>query len=313
MPVRKLRWKDVAVALALLPVAMALHAQQSGPALQTRQSGLAVESLLIGRGDMLHVRVLREPDLEQMVRVRDSGDVTVALIGTVHVGGLSTAEAAAAISDIYLKENFLKHPNVSVAIEELATQPVSVLGEVAKPGTFSLTTPLSLMDVLAMAGGLTQYADRHITIERADAVHSRETVFVSNDAVVALNADVQVSPGDKIIVPKAGIVYVLGDVGHPGGYMMQNNSRMTVLEAVALAAGTNHTASERRVRLIRTDGDRYEEHDLALKAMEEGKAPDRLLRANDVLYIPFSFGKNITMGTSSILAATTSALIYAGH
>ncbi|MGC2160385.1 MAG: polysaccharide biosynthesis/export family protein [Silvibacterium sp.] len=272
------------------------------------------ESLLIGPGDLLHVTVLRESELEQRVRVRDSGEVTLPLIGDVHVAGLDPGAASDAIAGEYLKGNFLKHPDVAVFVEEYATQPVSVLGQVAKPGTYMITAPRTLLDLLAMAGGLTAVADRHITIERAPGVKQREErVFLSNHANDALMANVMIDPGDTILVPKAGIVYVLGDVGRPGGYAMENESRMTVLEAIAMAAGVNRTANEKRARVIHNVNGEFDAEDLPLREIEKGEAPDEQLHADDVIYIPFSFAKNIVMGTSSIMASTTSALIYAGH
>jgi polysaccharide biosynthesis/export protein len=94
---------------------------------------------------------------------------------------------------------------------------------------------------------------------------------------------------------------------------MQNESRMTVLQAIAMAAGINRTADEKQARIIHNVNGQYDEEDLPLRDIEKGEAPDQLLQPNDVLYIPFSFTKNILMGTSSIMASTSSALIYAGH
>jgi polysaccharide export outer membrane protein len=108
-------------------------------------------------------------------------------------------------------------------------------------------------------------------------------------------------------------VYVLGDVGRPGGYLMQNESRMTVLQAIAMAAGVNKTAAESRARILQNSNGQYEERDLPLKEIERGEAPDELLKADDVIFIPFSYAKNIVVGTSSILTSASSALIYAGH
>ena len=271
------------------------------------------ESLLIGPGDLLQITILDEPDLSRKVRVLDSGEIALPFIGSVHVGGFNAAAAAAAIARKYVEGEFLKHPEVSVFVEEYATQSVAVLGQVVKPGPVSISTGRSLVDVIAMAGGLTEVADRHITIERGGPSRGLVEVFLSNRAEDAFNADVEVFPGDKILVPKAGLVYVLGDVGRPGGYVMQNNSRMTVLEAIAMASGVNRTGSVARARLIHNTNGKFEERDLPLKEIEQGTAPDELLQADDVIYIPFSFGRNILMGTNSIVAATSSALIYAGR
>jgi polysaccharide biosynthesis/export protein len=283
------------------------------PPVAKASSNVVHETLLIGPGDLLQITVLDESDLSRKVRVRDSGEIALPLIGSVQVGGLNTAEASAAIARKYIDGQVLKHPEVSVFVEEYATQSVSVLGQVVHPGPVSISTGRSLVDVISMAGGLTDVADRHITIERGGSSHGLVEVFLSNRAEDAFNANVEVYPGDKILVPKAGIVYVLGDVGRSGGYVMQNNSRMTVLEAVAVAAGVNRTASEAHARLIHNTNGKFQERELPLTEIEAGTAPDELLEADDVIYIPFSFGKNVLMGTNSIVAATSSALIYAGR
>jgi glycosyltransferase involved in cell wall biosynthesis len=129
----------------------------------------------------------------------------------------------------------------------------------------------------------------------------------------ALNADILVRPGDTVIVPKAGIVYVLGDVAHPGGYVMQNDSQLTVLQAIALAAGASKTASEKRVRLVRNVDGITNSLDLPLRDMERGREPDVPLQAGDILYVPFSMVRNLSMGLANITAAASSALIYATH
>jgi polysaccharide export outer membrane protein len=295
-------------AIALMVFAMAFT--RPAACAQSAPSAPAAESLRIAAGDLLNVSVLREPELDRRVRVRDSGAISLPLIGDAAVQGLSAGDAAKVIEQRYLDGQFLKHPDVSVFIEEFATQQVAVLGQVVKPGSYSLPTARSLIDVLAMAGGLTEVADRHITIERASHAASAE-VFLSNRADDALDANVQVFPGDKVLVPKAGIIYVLGDVGRPGGYVMQNESRMTVLQAMAMAAGANRTASEAHVRLVRGKDGQFEEQEIPLKEMERGEVPDLLLEANDVLYVPFSFGRHVLMGASSIAASASAALIYA--
>lgn len=308
---------------ALIFGPVALHAQHpappaqqaAGPVQQVGARGQIAtpESLLIGPGDLLHVTVLREPELDQQARVLDSGAVTLALIGNVAVQGLTPAQAAGRIAELYRSGEFLVRPEVSVLVEQYATQGVSVLGQVAHPGVISINAPLSLIDVLSQAGGLTEVADRHITIERGGKDGKRIRVFLPNRAEEALNADVMVRPGDTVIVPKAGIVYVLGDVAHPGGYVMQYDSKLTVLQAIALAAGASKTASERHVRLVRNVDGRSLSIELPLRDMERGREPDVPLEADDILYVPFSLAKNISLGIANITAAASSALIYATH
>lgn len=287
--------------------------ERSGPAVPmapTSDAG-ASESLLVGPGDQLHVSILREPELDQRVRVLDSGAIPLALVGNVSVAGLTPPGAAARIAERYRDEHYLLHPEVSVFVEEYATQTVTILGQVAHPGTVRLTAPRTLIDVISLAGGLTPDADRHIVLERGGKDGERIRAFIPNHADDAINGDVLVRPGDIILVPKAGIVYVLGDVAHPGGYVMQNDSQLTVLEAIALAAGTSRTASEKRVRLVRNIDGISHSVDLPLRDMERGRSPDVALRPNDILYVPFSLAKNVSLSLANIATAASSAIVYA--
>jgi polysaccharide export outer membrane protein len=302
-----MQWlRQLTAALVIASASIAGIAQQKSSVAAARP-----ESLFIGPGDLLEVNVLREPDLTQHVRVRDSGDITLPLVGQISVAGASPSGAADRIAEALRNGQYLKQPQVSVTIVEFGTQSVAVLGEVARPGTVTINTPRSLLDVLAMAGGLTDKADRHITIERGGPWGEKISVFLPNGADAELRADVSVHPGDRILVPKAGIVYVLGDVGRPGGYVMQDDSKLTVMQALALAAGINRTAAEKRARLLRKGKNGYAEVPIPLHAMERGQSPDLQLKADDILYIPFSARKNLMLGGSNVLASAGSALIYA--
>jgi polysaccharide export outer membrane protein len=293
------------------PFAESSNLPLSAAAPSEKRPAAAAESLLIGPGDLLHITFLREPELEQRLRVLDSGEIVLMLAGKFSVQGLTPAQAAIRIAAQYRAGNFLLHPEVSVFVEEYSTQTVTILGQVSRPGSVRLSSPRTLIDVLSLAGGLTQDADRHIVVERGGKNGERIRTFLSNHADDALNADILVRPGDTVLVPKAGIVYVLGDVAHPGGYVMQNDSQLTVLQAIALAAGTSKTASEKRVRLVRSIDGLSHSIDLPLRDMERGRSPDVPLLANDILYVPFSIGRNLSLGLANITAAASSALIYA--
>ena len=136
------------------------------------------ESLLIGPGDQLHVQVFATPDLEQHPRVTDAGDVPLMLLGNVRVTGLTPAQAAVTIEKDLIAGNFLLHPQVTVTVEQFATQGVTVLGQVRQPGTFPVTAPRSIFDMIAMAGGLTDVADRAITIERKSDPATEDPVLL---------------------------------------------------------------------------------------------------------------------------------------
>jgi polysaccharide biosynthesis/export protein len=271
----------------------------------------AQESLLIGSGDMLHVQVLDTPDLEETARVNDAGELPLILGGNVKVAAMTPDQAARAIEMVLLNGHYLLHPRVLVTITDYATQKVSVIGQVRIPGAYAIGTPRSVLDVLTLAGGLTDMADRKILIER-HGTHEKVPYFVSNQPGVAIDTSITVAPGDAIFVPKAGIVYVLGDVGRPGGYTMTNNeAEISVLELVARAGGTNHTAVPSHAKLIRKADIGYVQMPLPLSAMQKGNRADLPLQPGDIVYVPFSYLRNFAVQSSAgLAAAAATAAVY---
>jgi polysaccharide export outer membrane protein len=271
------------------------------------------ESVLIGPGDELHIQVFDTPELDETARVTDKGEIPLLFGGSVKVSALSPSDAARAVELTLINNNILNHPKVLVTLLKFATQSVTVFGQVANPGAYTITTPRSLLDVLSLAGGLTETADRHVTIERRDGGRE-ETAFLSNESKEAFRKNVLVFPGDRVVVPKAGIVYVLGDVGRPGGYPMTNNeSLLTVLQTIALAGGTPNSAVPSQAKLIRrTPSGQYNETRISISAMQKGKIPDVILQASDIIYVPFSYLRsNASLGAAGIAASAASAMIYA--
>ena len=270
------------------------------------------ESLLIGPGDLLHVQVFDTPELEQKsARVTDAGELPLLLGGNVKVDHLTPAEAARSIEKALVNGHFLLRPQVTVTVEEYATQKVSVLGEVKTPGAYAISTPRSVLDVLTLAGGLTELADRKILIQRK-GTSEKAPYFVSNKADVAMDTAVRINPGDTLYVPKAGIVYVLGDVKTPGGYTMTNNeAQLSVLQLVARAGGTNNSAVPSHARLMRKTGESsFTETPLQLSAMQKGKQQDQFLQPGDIVYVPFSYLRNFGLQGSGLVASASSAAIY---
>jgi len=270
------------------------------------------ESLLIGPGDTVHILVFQTPDLEQHVRVTDAGEVPLILGGNAKIAGLTPDQAGHAIEKILIDGHFMYEPKVTVTVEAYTTQKVNIFGEVKAPGAYDIGTPRTIVEVLTMAGGLSDAANRRILIER-HSTHDKVPFFVSNDPNVALNtgAEVKIYPGDTIVVPKADIVYVIGDVARPGGYTMNNNKTdISVLELVARAGGTNHSAVPSHARLIRKQGDQYVEIPIPLSQMQKGKRADLAMQPNDIIYVPFSYLRNAAINATGVVASLGSAAIY---
>jgi polysaccharide export outer membrane protein len=281
-------------------------------ALVAPTSAAQANSLLIGPGDQLHVSVLNMPEMDQQARVTDAGDVPVQGIGAVHVAGMTPGQAATVIHDRYISEHFLNHPEVSVSVLEYATQNVTLIGQVRTPGAYPLPTARPILDVIALAGGLDDIANRNILIERhgqkSETVHYK----VSNDPSEAVSDQVMVFPGDTVVVPKAGIIYILGDVNRPGGYTMTDNQAdMSLLEALSMAGGPAKTAKLGHARLIRKED--HSDTELSLGDIETGKKADIALSPGDILFVPFSYAKNLVIaGSGGLLGSASTAAVYAG-
>jgi polysaccharide export outer membrane protein len=257
---------------------------------------------------VLEVNVYDEPDLAQTVRLDDLGDGTFNFIGSLHVAGLTTDQAAALMARKLKEGKYLLAPQVAVTIRDYSTQGVSVLGEVKTPGVYEVLGGQSLLDVLAAAGGTTPLAGAEITIQRA-ADASTLTVLLSKDAHQSLSSNVRLFPGDKVIIPRTGLVYVLGEVGRPGGFVMENDGKMSLLQALAMAGGTTHTSSTNGSRLLRKGPSGYVDIRIELNKMLKGQAGDVQLQAEDILYVPNSSMKSAFARTApTVLAATSGAI-----
>jgi polysaccharide export outer membrane protein len=273
----------------------------------------STNSLLISPGDELHVSILDMPDLEQYPRVTDTGEVPVQGVGSVRVANMTPAEAASAIHDRLVTAKFLNHPQVTVVVDQYATQEVTLIGEVRTPGAYPIATPRPILDVIALGGGLNETADRSVLVERNGDQNNLVHYTVSNDAQQAIEKQVLVNPGDTIVVPKAGIVYVLGDVNRPGGYTMSDNeSTISLLEVLSIAGGPAKTAKLNQTRLIRKAG--HSETQIAVGDIQKGKRPDFAMMPGDILYVPFSYSKNLFITSSAgLVGAAGAAAIYTSH
>jgi polysaccharide biosynthesis/export protein len=280
----------------------------------TQAPGTATaESLLIGPGDMLHIQVFDTPELEQHARVTDAGNVPLVFLGNVQIAGQTPEAAARSIEAELVQKGYMKKPHVTVNIETFSTQGVLVIGQVVHPGPYLIDTPRSVLDVLGMAGGLTDLADRKITVER-HGTGERLQYFVSNNPEEIFSHSLMIHPADKIVVSRAGVVYAIGDFARPGGFVMSNNKgQLTALQMLALAGGTPSSAVPSHARLIRRTGggDSFTETRIQLSDMQKGKIPDITLQPEDILYVPFSYLKNIATNSSQILAAAGAAAVYA--
>lgn len=268
--------------------------------------------LLIGGGDLLKVSVLGVPESDQEVRVDEAGNISLNFVGAVHVAGLTTTTAQDVIAKKLVAGGFFTQPQVSVFSKEYATQGVSVLGEVTRPGVYPLLGSRRLFDVLSLAGGTSQKAGKVVSITHRDHPDAPLSVMLSNDASESAKNNIEIFGGDTVLVSRAGVVYVVGDVHRPSGVVMDNGSDMTVLQAIAMAEGTNPTASLSKAKLIRRTPSGPKEQPLNLKDMLASRAPDIRVQAEDIIFVPNSAAKSATGRTLEAIIQTATGLAVYG-
>lgn len=280
----------------------AVSAEQSAP------------SIVIGPGDTLNVNVFDISGLSGQFRVSQKGQIDLPLIGKLRVAGLTANRAAAVIQQKLKTGGFVLNPQVTVLVSQYATQGADVLGEVNRPGIYPTLGSRRLLDMLTLAGGVKPSAGKLVTIiHRKDPHHPVYLALAQNAAGLKLQANPVILPGDTIVVQKSGIVYILGDVNRPGGYLIDNNERLSLLEALTLAGGNTVTSNLKDVRLIRKLPSGKEEVKLNLKKIYRGKEADITMNDGDIVYVPSSNVKTFIYRGFTGIAATANTAVYASQ
>jgi polysaccharide biosynthesis/export protein len=268
----------------------------------------------ISPGDLLEIGEYHTPEFRSVVRVSTAGTVKLPMLDEVRLEGMDELEAARAISAELLSRGILNHPQVSVLITAFVGQDVSVLGEVSRPGVYPFTAHHRLFDMISAASGLSPTAGGVVNIyHRADPETPHPVPLDPDGAEAGPDRNPELAPGDIVQVTRAGLVYVVGDVIRPGGFIVDPSQEFTVLKALSLAWGPSQNAALSKALLIREQPGGRTVTTLDLKRMLRGRDPDQPILAHDILFVPDSMAKNLYNRT--IEAAVQSAVgvsIYAG-
>jgi|SRR5579872_752813 len=285
----------------------------------------------IGPDDLLDITVFEAPDLNRTLRVSANGEISFQLLGAIKAGGLTPQQLELILQES-LRHTYMKDPHVGVFVRELQSHPVSVVGAVRKPGVYQIRGTKTVLELLSMAEGLADDAGDTVLVMRGASLSKVEgngqTKISSADAapgeIVEINIkslmdsvdpafNLPVHPGDIVKIPRAGIVYVVGEVKKPGGFVLKNNENITVLQALALAEGLTRTSLKSQARIIRTEPgtDKRIETPIDLGKILSNKSSDTLLQPNDVLFVPDSSAKSaFYRGAEAVLSTATGVAIY---
>lgn len=307
-----------------------------------------IQEYRIGREDLLEISVFEAPEFNTVARVSAGGDISIAMVGAVHAAGLAPHELESVLAEL-LRRTYMKDPHVSVFVKEMQSHPVSVFGAVRKPGMLQIRGAKTLVEVLSLAEGLADDAGDTVLVAHHSelasltpansapqpALHEAEPVTDTESSSPAKDREsrttteeinlkallessdprlnVMIYPGDSITVPRAGIVYVVGEVKKPGGFQLKGNEKVTVLQALALAEGLTRTAAKGRARIMRTDqrtGARAE-ISIDLEKVLSGKLLDPPLQSRDILFVPNSSGRTaFNRGLETAIAVGAGLAIY---
>ncbi len=271
-------------------------------------------SIAIGPGDLLSVVVFDTPELSTSVRVSQDGEVNLPVLGRIHLAGMNTIDAARKIEQELRTRRLLLEPHVTVFIAEYASQGATVMGEVRTPGVYPTLGTRRLLDMISVAGGLQPTAGKTASIiHRDDPQHPVNITLQSHPGALSAQENPVILPGDTIVVAKAGIVYVIGDVLKPGGFLIDNNTPISVMQSLSLAGGWDKTAALSKVKLIRKTPEGREEVDLDLKHVTNGSQADLKVTDGDIIFVPSSVGKTMAYrGVEAAISTATGIATY-GH
>jgi polysaccharide export outer membrane protein len=307
------------------------------------QENSSASDYRIGPEDLLQISFFEAPELDRTVRVSANGQISLPLVAPLQAAGLTSRELEVVVQEL-LRRSYMKDPHVAVFVKEMQSHPISVFGAVKKPGVFQIRGPKRLIEVLSMAEGLSEDAGDTVVVMRQ--AHSANDPTVKGGAATAqapngadartattgstgaetLNLNLKsllnsgdaasnalIYPGDVVKVTPAGVVYVVGEVKKPGGFMLKTNENISVLQALSLAEGLTRTSARSRVRIIHTDtiaGTRTETP-INLNKILAGKMADPILQPKDILFIPNSTGRSVLYrGAEAALGVGTGLAIY---
>lgn len=286
----------------------------------------------LGAEDLLEINVFEAPELNRSVRISTGGEISLPLLGSIRAAGLTSGQLESVIEEL-LRRNFMKDPHVSVFVSEMVSHGVSVFGAVRKPGVVQIRGSRSLLEVLSMAEGLSEDAGDTVVVMRgagrnlpataSDAENGSATEPPDKaEEMVEVNLkrllesgdprhNVTVNPGDIVKVARAGIIYVVGEIKKPGGFVLQSNENISALQALALGEGLTRTAAKGSARIIRTDPASGERSEIALDLGKvlAGKQPDPILQPRDILFVPNSASKTVLIRGGEAAVSIVSGLI----
>jgi polysaccharide export outer membrane protein len=283
---------------------------------------------LIGSGDLLGIEVFDVPELSRDVRVNETGYISLPLMPTkVRAAGLNPFQLQDKLAELLQTNGLVSTPQVTVSVKEQHSQPITVIGAVKNPMVIQALRKTTLLQALSQAGGIADDAGTTVIVTRpspdvsdsadpndAPTPKAPQSFTISlSDVLESNNADfnIPLTGGDVVSVPRAGIIYVVGAVTRPGGFLMQNDlDRMTMLKMLSLAGGATNTAKLKNAVILRKNpntGTR-DQVPVNLSKILSMKSQDIAMQSNDILFVPDSNGLKALHRAGDVAVSLTSGI-----
>ncbi len=313
----------------MLCITLAAPAFCQQPAAPPSAAGAA--QYVLGPGDEILLRVV---DMDEMpdkpIRIDPNGYIDLPLAGRVEASGLTVEQLKEALA--VKLSRYITSPRITVNLTDDQSRPVSVIGAVNSPGVRQLQGPKRLIEVISLAGGVRQDAGSRIILTRqaswgvlplpgakVDATNGFSTATLSLDELLAAtnpSENIPILPNDVVSIPKADLVYVVGDVKKSGGFQLSSHNTMSVLQALSLSEGFGPSAAPKAAKIMRptaNDAAKMTEIPIDIQKIFAGKAPDVALYANDVLFVPNSLAKTSARRIAEAVLQTASGVAIYGR
>jgi polysaccharide export outer membrane protein len=282
----------------------------------------------LGSGDQITIRAFNVEELsEKAFRIDGEGHVNLALVGTLTAAGLTVPQLEAQLATMLAR--YVKRPEVSIFVSEYASRPVAVMGAVNTPGVLQLRGPQTLIETISLAGGFRADAGYRVKVtRRSESGTLAAPTAITDASKKTFTADILVKdiidgregaanfpilPHDIVSVPKAQVVYVIGEVHKPGGFALGESETLSVLKAVSLAEGVSRAAAGRDAKILRAESvaPRRAEIGVDLNRILSGQADDVQMQPEDILFVPTSKAKTAALRSlEAALQIGTGIVIY---
>ena len=241
------------------------------------------KDFIVGTEDVIEVQVWDNRDLNQVVFVRPDGKTSLPLVGEIQAAGKTVQELQDYLAAVYSKT--VKGAAVTVIIRDIKSRPVYFVGGFGKPGAMQLMRDLTLLQAVALVGGVAPTADA----EKGFVLRKDKQIpinFFNLTQKGDLTQNIKLEPGDTIVAPLADLVYLQGEVRAPGA--IKYTQDLTLVRAITQAGGLTQMAAGGRVDILRGKGEKKERIRVDVdKMMRAGDGnPDVLVKPDDIILVP---------------------------